>query len=415
MNKPEKIISLIVILILFSILPVAAQDFKWESSVDAVSQKGYYNIILQPEIVAKLNHNFGDIRIYDEEKNEIPYILQHEKRTSRRTLFKEYEIIEKKHYRNRRYTRLVIHNPDKNPITNISLIIRNADVTKWLKLNASDNNKDWYVLKDHYRFHSFASDAGTHEIKVLNFPNSNYEYYELLIEDYFDNPINILKAGYYDYSIETGKYSELPLPFIYQEDSSSNKRSNININFAEKVYFDRLEFDIEGAEYYYRKASVYVKRTTKKKRKVQTYHDHVINFEVGSFKENYVDFDRYAASKLHLNILNNDDKPLKIKSIKALLLNRYLTAELSPEHIYYLRFGENDVAAPIYDLEYFADSISLQQNAVKTQQIKQLTITDDSENEEGKIPAYVIWLALGAIILILGYMSYKMLTEMQKK
>jgi len=165
--------SIIVYFVIFLFLSGFSQDFKWESKTVKVTKTGFNEILLSPEITGKLKTDYGDIRLFDSTGNNIPYILYSEKPILFKQMFKEYEISNKEHRYN--YTRLVIHNPQKNVITNFSLVIKNADVRKWLTLNASDNQKDWFALKEHYYFQSFYNDDNTSEIRVFNFPKSNYE------------------------------------------------------------------------------------------------------------------------------------------------------------------------------------------------------------------------------------------------
>jgi len=69
------------------------------------------------------------------------------------------------------------------------------------------------------------SDYETSVIKIIDFPASNYEYYEILIDDWKSNPINVLKAGFYNISVEKGKYSPVEEPQISQIDLKEEKQS----------------------------------------------------------------------------------------------------------------------------------------------------------------------------------------------
>ena len=210
----KKIVLLICCLFCYS--NIFAQQFRWNATVDSIENDGYYDILLSPQITSKMSANFADIRLLDFLGKEVPYVLNTEKHALRQTLFHEYEIIAKEHQNDWDYTRIVIHNKNRKIIDNFSVIIKNADVNKWLKLNGSDDNQNWYVIKDNYFFQSFFSTNETSEIRVLNFPPVNYEYFELLISDHFDKPLNILKIGYYDEQIEEGKFSEIT-PIIKSE------------------------------------------------------------------------------------------------------------------------------------------------------------------------------------------------------
>jgi len=403
--------SIIVYFVIFLFLSGFSQDFKWESKTVKVTKTGFNEILLSPEITGKLKTDYGDIRLFDSTGNNIPYILYSEKPILFKQMFKEYEISNKEHRYN--YTRLVIHNPQKNVITNFSLVIKNADVRKWLTLNASDNQKDWFALKEHYYFQSFYNDDNTSEIRVFNFPKSNYEYYELLINDYYDNPINIIKAGYYDWSVETGKYIQINNVKISQTDSL--KQSIVKISFAQQQYIDKLQFEVEGPEFYFRDAIISNSKTTIVKGESKLYYEEIKLTKITSNSENIITFSGFPAKELYLIIQNYDDKPLKIKAVKAYELNHYIAANLNEGEIYSLKFGNEKLKPPVYDLNFFADSIPDDLPLITTCNVINIEKVVNPELKPFYYNPVFIWIVIAFVALIIGYICFKMIKEMPKK
>ena len=387
-----------------------SQDFSWQSKTGPVETKGFHEILLSPDIIGKLRNDMGDLRIYDSTGSEVPYILYSEKPVEFKQMFKEYTIIKKEHHGD--YTRLVIHNPEKNEITNFSLEIKNADVRKWLTLNASDDQKQWYALKEHYYYQSFYNNDNTSEIRVLNFPRSNYEYYELLVCDYYDNPINILKAGYYDLSIEAGKYSAIANPNITQTDTL--KQSIIKIEFSGKQYIDKLQFEVEGPEFYYRNASLSLGRVINVKGVSRMTYEQIKPFNLSSNSHNTETFSSFPATELYLIIENYDDHPLKIKGVKAFQLNHYLTANLNSGEMYTIKFGNEKLSPPVYDLKFFADSIPDNIPRLNSGKVSEIIREPKEDDKPFYVDPVFIWIALGIVALILGLFSFKMVKEMKK-
>src|ERR1044071_6001370 len=60
---------------------LGAQIFHWESPVEAVNKDGYYRILLQPDVTSKLSMNFPDVRIYDQDNIETPYLIYKDEAT----------------------------------------------------------------------------------------------------------------------------------------------------------------------------------------------------------------------------------------------------------------------------------------------------------------------------------------------
>jgi hypothetical protein len=81
---------------------------------------------------------------------------------------------------------------------------------------------------------------------------------------------------------------------------------------------------------------------------------------------------------------------------------------------YRIEFGNEEVAAPSYDLAFFKDTIPQQLPVIIPTGIKALA-------GPAKAPATVftdkniIWVAIILVIGLLGFMSYKMLQETGKK
>jgi len=405
--------KILFILLSFMSLSLSGQNFSYRAKVDSVGESGYHRILLSPEITSKLNAQFFDLRLYDSKKTEIPYVLHKEQRRNEQDLFVEYPVLEKRHFRNPDYSRLVIHNPDKNKINNIVLRIKNADVRKRLKLNASNDRKNWYVLKDNYYYNSIVNNESTSEIRVLDFPLSDYEYYELLIEDYFDNPINILQAGYYNRVVENGKYTKLNnIQYLTKE---IQKETIIAIP-TNGNYIDEISFEIDSPKYYLRESEVYVTCFGTGKNKAVCSQKTISTFNLISNSRNTILLDNLKEDTLYIRIKNNDDAPLKIRNIHFYQLNKYLTAELSSGQRYELLYSDVNATKPNYDLKYFADSITNSLKILGTHSPEKISKTGSTKNESGfSLEKYWLWIVIVVVAALLLYMSVNMVKENKRK
>ncbi len=384
------------------------QEFEYQADINKISKNGFCKILLSQEVTSKLKNDFTDVRIYNSENVEVPYILRAENSINEKELFFEYKIIEKKHFKRKGYTRIVIHNPTKNKIDNIVLRIKNADVRKQLKLNASYDNKNWYVLKDNYYYNSINSYNETSEIRVLNFPLSDYEYYELLIDDFYDKPINITQAGFYDLVKENGKYSEIK--------NTSFTISNIEKETIIKIpvnnnYIDKISFKISNPKYYHRSAEIYVKKTVNERKHKKVYESHIGSFNIISNSSNSFNIRNLHIDTLFVKIQNNDNQAVKIDDINLYQLNKYLITELSSENKYTLKFSDKQANKPVYDLEYFADKIPENLSVLEVSNIKQIPTTKTNKSNNINFSNYWLWISVIGIAVLLGYMSYSMIKE----
>lgn len=389
------------------------QDFQYKASVDAVDEDGFYNILLAPDITAHMQNGFNDIRLYNEKGGEVPYLLIEERAFSVQEFFVEYEILEIKHFKNKRYTRIVIHNPTKNEIDNIVLRVKNADVKKSLKLNGSNNNREWYVLKDQYDYNSILNYKEESEIRVLNFPASTYEFYEILIDDYYDEPIYVQQAGYFDLIKEGDQYTELKTISYSLQDTL---KETIVAVALDGNYVDKISFEIQAPEYYHREAALLERITLKNKKINSSYFEKIKGFDLVSNSSNILYLKNFRNDTAFIRIKNNDDAALDMKGIHFYQLNKYLTAELLAKENYTLKFGDQYTKKPEYDLKYFRDHIPQDIKTIGTGKSVQL-VQNKQQRGGGNviIQDYWMWFAIVAVGLFLFYMSYKMVEDNKKK
>ncbi len=399
------------IIIALSVISISlfGQNYNYQAKVQGVDKSDFVKIGLSPEITSKLNSDFSDIRIYDSNRVEVPYIFFKERRVSERELFVEYEIIEKEHNKKFAYTRIVIHNPKKTKINNIVLRIKNADVRKQLKLNASNDRENWYVLKDNYYYNSIDNSDNTSEIRVLNFPWSDYEYYELLIGDYYDKPINILQAGFYNLVKENGKYSQLKInPYAIVD---TLKETIISIPIQGN-YVDKISFDINQPKYFHREAELFVNEVTTYKKRKSIRIKTLAYFNLVSNSSNVFTIDNLHADTIFIRIKNNDNPSLEIQDIKLYQLKKYLIAELQAANSYDLYFSDAKANKPKYDLRYFTDSI---QSKLKIVECRNPEVIQKSKakSKDGNfnLNDYWLWIIIIGVALLLAYMSYGMIKD----
>jgi len=403
------------------------QSYRFEATLaDSVANDGFYNIRIEPKIEAKLLYNYADVRILDKENNQVPYIQKSESPYFKENRFIEYPVVSKKISENC-CTQLVIKNLGKKAINNICLILKNSNAVKLSRISGSDDGVNWFGVGQYDLFYNQNSESDTTVINYIHFPVTNYLYYQLEItdrgywnavrwvywnENRWDYPVNILKVGHYESFLREGKYTALPKISLTQNDSTASKQSYIKLSFDDTYSINRIRFNIEGPRYYKRRAVLALRLYNKATKKF--YYDAIAYLELNSYSLNEFNFSSLREKELYLIIDNDDNRPLRFISTEAWQLNRYLKAYLEKGKQYRLVYGDSLGRKPEYDLAYFTDSIP--------QILPTLPITTISENEiivkkEVKMVRWFenklfIWLAIGAVFVLLGFMSWKMLKEM---
>lgn len=387
-----------------------AQSFQYRAVVDPVSQSGYHQILLPPAVVGQLNSNLTDIRLYNDQHQEIPYILKQQLPQTTRQ-FVDYEVVSKV-IRPYASTKLLVRNRAKNQINSLHLVIKNTNVGKKARLSGSSDAQNWYAIDDAVWLAPGSDNLGTTAIKQIDFPRNDYEYYRLEINDSLSSPLNILRVGYYTTNTSAGRYSTLPDLSVSQRDSS-DKKTYVHLVRSEATRFDKISFTIRSATPYRRWAELGQLRTRSRKRRPQRWFDVIRSFELRPADNQVVYLPGVKARDLYLVIDNEDNPPLTISAVRAYQLTTYLLADLTAGSTYELHFSAATAEAPVYDLAYVKTGLPADPLVVGVGTIRSI--------QPGETPASsfltdsrLIWPVLGLVLFVLGLLSYRMLREMER-
>jgi hypothetical protein len=392
-----------------------SQTFVAETKLPEVQSDGFYNIALAPETSAYLNPSFTNMRIFDEKNREVPYLLRVNVPHTVTKVFRDYAIAEKKQSKNC-CTSVVLHNREQRLLNNMHLVVKNADVTKEATLMGSDDKVHWFALKQHFILRPAANKESTSEIKIVDFPLSNYQYYSLQIDDSTSAPLNILTAGYFEVQTEDGKYAEVPVNEIIKSDSSREKKTYLHIRFNGSMTLDKFEVTFKGAPFFLRKAIVHIPKTRSLKgAKTELYYDPLQEIEITSKRPTVTELPGLKVKELLITIDNEDNPVLELDQFNAYQLNRYATAWLAAERSYTVKVGPPDLPAPIYDISYFKDSIPDNAGVI---QMGAMNFYSPGHSETA--PTFFttkafIWAAVVVVIVILGFMSVRLLKAMNNE
>ena len=404
----------LILLFLIGASNVWSQNFDYQTTVEPTTTKGFQRIELSAEILGKLNNSKSDIRLYSDKGEEIPYIFQQEKATATYSLFKEYTVIDRQNYSDS-LSVFVFENRERKKIDNFSLSVQNTEVRKRARLSGSNDQENWYVIKNDYLLHSLHSSKELSEMKILNFPLSDYAFLKLEIDDKESLPIHIQKIGFYDYESVSGNINQFGVPIASQKDS--NHISYIHLLNTENMYAEKLEFFVSGADYYQRYATLFEKKTRiTKRKKEQIYFEAIGSFNLNSNSTNTINLRGIEFTDLYVEIDNIDDQPLHVDSVSGIFLKHYLVADLDPQQTYTLKFGDEKIGPPRYDLVNFTKNIPKNLPVIQSESIISLKSKSTKKTTSGIFEnAYTIWIVLGFVGLILGYVSFKMIKEIGDK
>jgi hypothetical protein len=400
----------ILILFLISCQVVKGQTFDVSASLPKVSQTGFYRIPLSPEMISHLSEGFTNLRIYDSLQLEVPYLIKEEVPVFTTRKFVEYPVIEKSN--KDLFTQIIFSNKKRKAISNVTLVIKNAETTKEATLQGSEDGATWYALKENFYLSSIQAANQTYEMRILDFPLSNYSTFKLKINDSTSAPLNILRVGYYESDLVAGNYTQLPQPQLSVTEDRSNKKSIVKIVFNTVMLIDKLEFEIKAPALFNRSAVIQhpVAFITKKGKEV-TQNEYVQSVQLISTQQSSFHLPSVVSKELIVEISNEDNPPLQIASVRAYQLNRYLITWLEKQKVYEIRIGKADMTAPSYDIGYFKDSVPNDAPTLGPGKVTVVQPKPTSSKSNWFSDKRFIWAAIVVVAAVLGLMSYQMVKE----
>ncbi len=399
----------VVIIVFFATFTLKSQEYLYQASLPEIDSSAYYHIFLPPAVTSKLNHKFSDIRIFDKEDNEIPYIRLSEDEIFKTAKSSEIKILQNDYKRPKKYTYLLLHNDAQKKINNLVLIAENPqNAEAWVNIAGSNDLKNWNVLKNNSRYMPEYSDSATAQIRIKDLPESNFEYYRILLYDYNKVVFKVLKVLNFNIAKKDVEFVQVPKPTFSQDDTTETDKTIVQIEFDQPQYIDKIWFGISEPEHYLRKAEITKKDSTSGKRiRLQFYDQNQKDFYLCSDSINDLLLSRYYAKNLYLIVKNNDDRPLKFEDIVAYQKKEYIVAHLEENIEYKLLFGNPNVPAPIYDLKFFKNKIPPECPVITAKDVQKIKDLKDKNKSVYVKPIY-LWIIFFVVLLVLAGISVKM-------
>jgi len=208
----------------------------------------------------------------------------------------------------------------------------------------------------------------------------------------------------------------VPAPVVKTREDREQKQTMVSISFDAPYQIDKIELEVQGFKFYRRNAYIASDNPDYNSRQRYSKPYHRINeFIITSGKPILVFLPGNSRHQNLTIIVENEDNPaLVIKGLKAYQTNMYLTAYLEKERTYLMKMGLADLESPKYDLNYFSDSISRTSPSIKV--LKFQRILPETVVRLGVFSTKIwIWSALTLLIVIVGYLSLRMIKDIQQR
>ncbi|MBL0328994.1 MAG: hypothetical protein IPP64_06170 [Bacteroidetes bacterium] len=392
------------------------ESYSFKRPINKIEKEDYYKVSLSPEITARCQSNLSDIRIYniiEQDTTEAPYLLNWMGSNIQEVSI-PFELINDT-YNEKCCSYVTLKFPKKQSINQIKLNVSDSNFDKQLKIEGSDDTKQWFTIKEHLRIVRFRNASEDYSYTTLNFNRSEFTYFRIKFDDDGSPRINVTEAYAFENKLIEGKYDNLKITDTKQSENKKEKTSEIIVDFSFPYLVNYITLRNSSKNDFYRNINIYGSDGTIKTEKGELESWYIITTSVfSSLEDNIIFCNNSKTKKLKLEIINYDNEPIVIDEIKAFAEQCQLVAKLPVSKNLYLVYGKENDNSPKYDLVHFKDKIpnELSNADYGAEQIK-VTLAN---NSEPLIKSKVwLWIAMGVVLVIIGYFALTMLKKEQSE
>lgn len=378
-------------------------QYRYKSEISEITQSGYYNIRLSQEAIAlSKKTDLSDLRIKDEQGNEVPYLLRSDEPMKGIDRFIDCEISQS--IEQDSINRIVVSNKDNNYLSRLYVTVRKADVKKDYVVRGSDDQKKWYIVKQRSVVNNISQAEDGTETLIIDFPKGNFTYYEIELINNQRNPLDIIRVERLTNYDIYGNYVEFYLGRFVQKDSIDKKSYITFPNVKDNYRINKIVFVIKNEFNYYRDVIIQD-------------DNNYSNFVLSSKLNNDIEFNEntFQTANVCLSICNNDNPPLVIDSIKAFGLSRYLSAYLEAGKKYTLFYGDKKAAIPQYDIVYFRNELPDNMPIIGISDAQLIPHKEDIKEKLWIENPFFMWSAIIIVGLFITFLCIRMMRDISRK
>jgi hypothetical protein len=386
------------------------EQYNYKREISKISDQ-WHNIILPNDIFGKVKSDLSDIRIFgviaNKDTIEAPYLIQKriEEVSNKEVNFKTLNVSQ-----NEKGYFFTFEVPNSQAINQIKLRFKQRNFDWNLKLEGSQNQKEWFTVIEDYRVLSIKNEQTDFQFTKLSFPSSKYRFFRILIDSKEKPELTFASIVRHQFSNES--YRDFTIKNILVNENQQLKQTEVDIDLQMPVPISKINFNISANFEYYRPFTVkYLADSFITEKGWKYNYQELTNGTLNSIEENDFKFNSTTVQKLKILIHNQNNQALTIDSIQIKGYVHELIARFTSPATYFLTYGNNQSTAPNYDIKRFKEKIPKNLNTLE------LSNEQIIQKEKVKINTplfqnkFWLWLVMGIIILLIGWFSIKMISK----
>jgi hypothetical protein len=418
-------------------------NFRYTAQIQGPIRKTVlYHVSLNSEIMQKCSRTCSDLRIFDSDNKEIPYVIIDHGQPDESVEIYPFEIMD--YHDSAGFATVTMKLPEKHEsIGEINVNTRSRDFKKTIVVYGSHDLKKWVLLAEDTIF-DFSSQVDLRKTHI-KFTGANYRYYKLKLLDIKNvvkkNESIRLRYNGLDFSIDGYEKGTLRIESIQGKTFPANEKvifdgvvltdlsssvddeHNTVIFFQTNLPFEKISFELSNL-YYFRTAALYYSDSGKKDSYKPMTQGPIYQFPLSSAAietRNYLENKQAEHNFYKMVIENKNSPPLEIKSIHLQWIRKTLYfIGLNDLPGYLLCIGNPNVEKPDYDLLKFINQSNWYKHAYEHLEISAIQQNTKftpgiAKDKRARIEKTVLTLTVIFLVFIIGYWLYTLIKKADSK
>jgi hypothetical protein len=384
------------------------RDYAYQRKIENVEEQ-WHRLDIPTDVYAKVNRDFSDLRLMGIKTGgdtiEAPYIFKilTDEISSKAV---EFELMNQVKNKAGYYYTFKILTPSE--INHIDLKFNKSNFDWHVKLEASQDQKEWFTVVEDGRILSIENEFTFYYFLALDFKKVDYTYFRLFIPTQVDPKLT--NASIKKIVVEEGKYvAPVVLSHTIEENDQLNQ-TEVFIELERALPISYLKFNVSDQFDYYRPITLQfatdsIKNNSEWKYVYTTFSSSTLS----SLDRGVFTFPNKVMKRLKLIIKNGDNESLNYNQTSLKGNAHQLNARFNQAATYYLVYGNKNANVPNYDINRFETNIPHNLSPVLLAEEMQINQTMVEEVEAFFKDSIWLWGIMIFVILILGWFSLKML------
>ncbi len=365
------------------------------------------SVTVPVEIYPHVLSQQADLRVIDDNGQEVPYVLYAKQRVEQRQ-WRSAKLEDLGYVAAGQYTHAIV-DVGENPEPHNSIVLDSPETNffAWVEVAASDDHRTWRVVRDRAPIYRFRQDT-LEGNQVVTYPESRARYLRLHISLQQDKPFQLDGCRVTQEVIEEAERMALPVSGVADASAPAQQswwRFDLG---ARDVPVSEARFETSSAPFH---RAVQVSASNDGKEWWLVGSGEIYRLSKGEQQQERlrVEFSEVLTRYLRVAVFNRNDPPLEGLTVAVLGTPRHVVFNQQPGRRYRLLYGNVMAKRPEYELARLVNSKQMEAAAAGG-----LGVEESNPNWSDPRPwtekhPWVLWVALGVAVVVLGGLALRSL------